>query len=223
MTPAKLAELEEKAKASPEVVFQGGRESDRYYTAANPTTILELIAAYRKAVEALEYIAGRQSLRDLDETEMARATLRGRGAVGVGGMKLSYLIDVLLYQKAAYGDGDVIVEVWPTERTSLKDVVIGDPRGVRLILWNPTPERGEEVSTTVQFNNKADSGIYLGENNKPLIAIDGQSVPAEALVKWALEAREALEKIRARTDAMNIKGPTEWADKVLAKFPEEKK
>lgn len=41
----------------------------------------------------------------------------------------------------------------------------------------------------------------------------------EDLAAWALEAREALEKIRARTDVMNIKGPTEWADKVLAKFP----
>lgn len=63
MTPAKLAELEEKAKASPEVVFQGGRESDRYYTAANPATILELVASHRKleadlrkAVEALEWV-----------------------------------------------------------------------------------------------------------------------------------------------------------------------
>lgn len=44
-----------------------------------------------------------------------------------------------------------------------------------------------------------------------------------AFERWALEAREALEKIRARTDVMNIKGPTEWADKVLAKFPGEKK
>lgn len=67
MTPAKLAELEEKAKASPEVAFQGDTESDRYSAAANPSTILELIAAYRKAVEALEHLS--KELRIMGEAQ----------------------------------------------------------------------------------------------------------------------------------------------------------
>lgn len=48
MTPAKLAELEALAKAAPEVAFQGDRESDRYYSAVNPATILELIDEFKK-------------------------------------------------------------------------------------------------------------------------------------------------------------------------------
>lgn len=46
-----------------------------YIAACSPETILTLCEALEEAREALEFIAGRQSFRDLDETEKARAFL----------------------------------------------------------------------------------------------------------------------------------------------------
>lgn len=53
----KLAKLKELAEKAPEVVFQEDRESDRFYTAANPKTIITLVSALEQAQETLKFYA----------------------------------------------------------------------------------------------------------------------------------------------------------------------
>ncbi len=46
-----------------------------YYNLLSPDIVIPLCEALEEARETLEFIAGRQSFRDLDETEKARAFL----------------------------------------------------------------------------------------------------------------------------------------------------
>lgn len=54
-----LTRLEELAKASPTVIYQGDNESDKFYSAANPQVLLSLISALRIAKENLKHIAAK--------------------------------------------------------------------------------------------------------------------------------------------------------------------